>query len=214
MTRVYIIRHCEAQGNKDGKFQGRVDSGISENGIAQLKKLEERFKNIHIDAIYSSPLKRAIFTADAVNKYHGLEIKLENDLREIDGGEFEGNFWKDLPVLFPDRANLWVNEPYRFATQSGESMKDVYTRVTNALINIAKKQENRTIAIVTHGCSIRNILSFIKYGSLDMINEVKWCDNTSVSLVEFDADLKPTLIFENDTSHLNKDLLEFSCKFI
>lgn len=214
MTRIYVIRHCEAQGNKDGKFQGRVDSGISENGIAQLKLLEEKFKNIHLDAIYSSPLKRAVFTADAVNKYHGLEIKLENELREIDGGEFEGNFWKDLPTLFPESAKLWVNDPARFYTQSGESMTDVYERVTTAVKNIAKRQENRTVAVVSHGCSIRNILCYAKYNSIDNINKVKWCDNTGVSLIEFDADFNPALVYENDTSHLNEGLLEFSCKFI
>lgn len=214
MTRIYLIRHCEAQGNKDGKFQGRVDSGISENGIIQLKNLEERFKNVNIDAIYSSPLKRAVFTADAVNKYHGLEIKLNNQLREIDGGEFEGNKWKDLPNLFPEYAKLWVNEPHNFYTKSGESMKDVYDRVSNELLSIARLQENRTVVVVSHGCSIRNMLSFVKYNSLDKISNVNWCDNTGVSLIEFDSDFNPTLVYENDTSHLNEKLLEFSCKFI
>lgn len=214
MTRVYIVRHCEAQGNKDGRFQGKIDSGISENGIAQLKLLEEKFKNIHLDAIYSSPLKRAVFTADAVNKYHGLEIRLNNELREIDGGEFEGNKWKDLPALFPESTKLWVNEPALFYTHTGESMKDVYNRVTSALKSIVVAQQDRTVAIVSHGCSIRNMICYAKYKSIEKLNSIDWCDNTGISLVEFDSDFNPKLIFENNVDHLSENLLEFSKKFI
>ena len=66
-AKIYVVRHCEAAGNKERFFQGRHDSGISGLGDIQLSFLAERFRGIHIDAIYSSPLGRARMTAEAVN---------------------------------------------------------------------------------------------------------------------------------------------------
>ena len=62
---LYIVRHCEAAGNKERFFQGQHDGGISELGEIQLSFLAERFREINIDAIYSSPLTRARMTAEA-----------------------------------------------------------------------------------------------------------------------------------------------------
>lgn len=214
MTRIYIVRHCEAQGNREGRFQGSIDSGISENGIMQLKFLSERFKNIPVDSIYSSPLKRAVFTADAINKYHGLNVKLRDDLREIDGGEFEGVKWKELPALYPEKSNLWINKPHLFATEKGESMKTVYTRAEGAVKDILLKEEGRTVAVVTHGCLIRCLMCFAKGIPFSDINKVNWCDNTGINLIEFDGTGKPSVMFENDINHLSGELLKYSKKFM
>ena len=65
MTRVILVRHCEAQGNTDGTFQGRTDCDISGNGETQLELVALRCRNMPIDVIYSSPLKRAYRTAEA-----------------------------------------------------------------------------------------------------------------------------------------------------
>lgn len=74
LTTIYLVRHCEAMGNINRIFQGHTDEEISDNGRLQLEKLAERFRDIHLDALYSSPLKRAYRTAEAVNRYHQLPI--------------------------------------------------------------------------------------------------------------------------------------------
>ncbi len=90
VTKLYLIRHCEALGNINDTFQGSIDEDITDKGQRQLDKLAERCKNIPFDVIYSSPLIRAVKTAQAADRYHGLEIIVDPAFSEINGGEFEG----------------------------------------------------------------------------------------------------------------------------
>ena len=71
---LYLVRHCESLGNRENIFQGQLDLDISATGEKQLALLALRFRNIPIDAVYSSPLKRAYKTAEAVDLYHSLPI--------------------------------------------------------------------------------------------------------------------------------------------
>ena len=73
-TRIYFVRHCEAEGNFYRLFHGHYDSKITQNGKVQLGYLAERFKDIPYDYIYSSPLNSTMLTAKAVNKYKNLDI--------------------------------------------------------------------------------------------------------------------------------------------
>ena len=85
MTRIILIRHCEAEGNIKRVFQGHTDADISENGRKQLDLLRLRCRNMQIDAIYSSPLKRAYQTAEAINSFRNLTVQIHEDLIEING---------------------------------------------------------------------------------------------------------------------------------
>ncbi|MDE6747219.1 MAG: histidine phosphatase family protein, partial [Oscillospiraceae bacterium] len=109
MLRIYFVRHAEAMGNVQEFFQGRTDCEISERGAKQLEYLAEWFKDVPIERIYSSPLKRTISTAEAVNRHHGLPIIEDERLIEIDGGVWEGKPWAELPVLYPVEYDLWQN---------------------------------------------------------------------------------------------------------
>ena len=88
MTRLYLIRHAQAQGNIDRVFQGRLDGELSARGQEQIKFLARRCKEYGIQAIYSSPLIRAYETAKAVNEYYHLPIFLKKEIIEIDGGYY------------------------------------------------------------------------------------------------------------------------------
>ena len=123
MTRVILIRHCEAEGNVKQIFQGRTDAPITENGRQQLELLALRLRNTKIDVLYSSPLVRAYETAVAVNQYHNLPILQEQGLMELDGGEWEGVPWTDLPEKFPEMAEIWWKTPHEFVSERGESMR-------------------------------------------------------------------------------------------
>ena len=81
---LYLVRHCESLGNRENIFQGQLDLDISATGEKQLALLALRFRNIPIDAVYSSPLKRAYKTAEAVDLYHSLPIIKLPELMEVD----------------------------------------------------------------------------------------------------------------------------------
>ena len=76
MTRIILVRHCEAAGNLNRRFQGHTDAEVTENGKKQLELLALRMRNVKIDYLYSSPLKRAYATAEAINQFHHLRRQL------------------------------------------------------------------------------------------------------------------------------------------
>lgn len=212
VTTLYLIRHCEALGNIRNVFQGSIDEDITEKGRLQLEKLAERCKNIPFDVIYSSPLIRAVKTAQSVNKYHGLEIITDSAFTEIDGGEYEGVKWADLPVLFPDTYDKWRNDFAAFKTEKGEAMTEVFARVKEGTLRVVKENLGKTILIVSHGCAIRNIYCFLRGLSLEEIGICGWTDNTGISCYTFDDDLKPTEVFVNDHKHILDDEATFPHK--
>lgn len=205
MTQIYFVRHAEAMGNVLEFFQGRTDCDLSEKGEKQLEFLAERFKDIPIEKIYSSPLKRAYKTAEAVNKYHGLPITVVDDLIEIDGGVWEGKKWTENEKLYPEAYNDWKNRMWAFHVDGSETMEQVYDRMKAAVAKIAEENRGRTIAVVSHGCALRNYLAYAEFGDIKSLADVGWSDNTAVSLVEYDDELNPRIIFKNESSHLPEE---------
>ncbi len=207
-TDLYIIRHCEAIGNRDRTFQGISDCDITELGKRQLECVAERFKDIKPDAIYSSPLKRAFLTAQAANKYHNLPITKVLDLIEIDGGEIEGISWVDFPETRPELEYAWSFEPHNFHPKGGESMRSVYVRSWKAVKNIISDNQGKTIFLASHGCTIRNILCNALGRKIEQLNTVDWADNTGVFHLRFkNPDELPEVLVFNDVSHLPSDCL-------
>ena len=206
MTTIYLVRHCEAYGNIARVFQGHIDSDISDNGAVQLQRLAERFRDIPLDAVYSSPLRRARKTAEAIDTYHHLPIVLDDDLMEINGGRWEGQLWAELPVLYPEESEHWAHRPWMFAPADGEPMAAVYARMARALTSIAAAHPAQTVAVASHGCAIRNALCWAKGWPIERLGEVAWCDNTAVTVLELDEKLTPRVICENDNSHLDSEV--------
>ena len=90
MGRLYLIRHGETDSNKSFRFQGQTDIELNEKGLAQAELLAEHFKNIRLDAVYSSSLTRARQTAAPLAAVHGLEVQQVEDIKEIAFGKWEG----------------------------------------------------------------------------------------------------------------------------
>lgn len=206
VTTVYLIRHAEAMGNINEIFQGHTDAELSPKGIKQLECLKERFREIEYDAIFASPLIRTMQTAEAVNYYHQLPIITDRGLIEINGGVFEGKPWCELPKLYPEAYTLWEKNHAKFAVEGGESMEEVYNRITLTVTKLAARNYGKSVALVSHGCAIRNFLCYAGDLPHREIDRVEWSDNTAISKIEFDENLKPTIVFQNDASHLNYEM--------
>ena len=96
MTQIYLIRHAEAEGNLYRRVQGHYDGDITERGRKQIDKLAERFRDIHLDALYSSDLRRAVTTASAITRYHDLPLITTPRLREVAMGCWEDRPWGEV----------------------------------------------------------------------------------------------------------------------
>ncbi|MCQ2417957.1 MAG: histidine phosphatase family protein [Oscillospiraceae bacterium] len=207
VTRIYLVRHAEAEGNVKEFFQGNIDTQLTEKGTQQLECLSARFKDVPFEAVYASPLRRAILTAEAVNRYHHLPLSPEYELREINGGRWEGKKWADFPSLNPEQYLHWTNDMWHFCAPDGEAMTEVYDRMIQVMGRIARENEGRTVAVISHGCAVRNFLAYVESGTIEGLPAVGWSDNTAVSLMEYDCEKDSwKLIFKNDASHLPEEL--------
>ena len=203
MIKFYLIRHCEALGNKLKTFQGSTDCDISELGEKQLEFLSLRFHNIHIDKAFSSPLKRAFKTAVAAVSDKGLTVTAEPLFTEINGGDIEGMSFEEFFKNNPSAEDCWDNRPEDFCAPNGEPMKQVYTRMKQGLQKIINDPENdgKAILIASHGAAIRCLLCHIIYNSISHLKETPWSVNTAVSLVTYNNG-SFEIEFLNDDSHL------------
>lgn len=211
MTRVYLVRHCEAQGNLDRIFHGITDTDVTEQGKKQLEALAVRFKNIPIDVVYASPLKRTVATAKAINKYHNCEIITDKRIIEIDGGDIEG---VSLDIVTRDFAELWnvyLNDIANYLPENGESTRDVAERGYNAIRDIVSKNKNKNIAIATHGAFIRMCIPLLAGYELSEIVNIKWMENTGITALDFDDDLNCTVRCYDDCLHIEQSGLELFC---
>ncbi len=202
VTKLYLIRHAEAAGNEKAFFQGTTNTSITEKGMQQLTHLAERFRTIPLDALYSSPLHRAVQTAEAINRFHNLPLQIEPDLHEINGGDMEGKTWDILYAQYPAAFADWTSNLPAFHAPNGEAMTDVYARMQAVLTRIAKAHLGQTVGIVSHGLALRNFLAYVEFNSISHLADVGWADNTAVSLVEYKPASGWTLRFKQDSSHL------------
>lgn len=206
VTTVYLVRHCQAEGNLMMAYQGQTDGAVTEMGRAQLKKLTQASKNWNLSAIYSSPLQRARLTAEAVNENYHLPIVPDDNLMEIYCGDWEGKDWETIFALYRDSYITWETDPKSFVSPGGESMREAYDRIVAAINGHVKDHIGQTIAIVGHSAVFRCYLSYVMFGKLGDLNAIGWGDNTNISKIEFDENLKPTLCYKYDASHLTPDI--------
>jgi broad specificity phosphatase PhoE len=198
-TTLFIIRHPQATGNLNRRFQGHTDTDLTEDGLRQAGILAEHFKNIPLDIVYSSDLKRARVTAEKIAA--GREHKVTPVLREIHAGVWEDKDVMLLPGDYPIESKIWSKQPERFYIEGGETMVDVYNRVSGFLTEITAQNDGKTIAVVSHGCAIRNMLCFIKHGDIAYLREIDWSNNAAISCAEYE-DGCWSIKYMNNEDHL------------
>ncbi len=201
MTTLYIVRHGEARGNVERNFHGWFDSELTENGRAQIGRLPAYFKDIQLDAAYSSDLKRTKETAEVVAGEKGIPVETRADLREIHGGRWEDVPWDDLPIRFPESYGHWLERPHLLEMPEGERMTAFQDRIYNAVLDIARKNEGKNVLIATHGTAIKVLLCRVRGIPLSAMPGESWCDNASVTVLEADGETIRVTV-DGDNSHL------------
>lgn len=201
MTRVYFIRHAEAEGNLHRVAQGHLDGKITQRGYQQIAALSKRFEDIHVDAVYASDLLRTRTTAEAVYVPKNLPLHTSENFREIFMGDWEGQPWQVLYDTEPEQIDAFNNHPQNWHPHGGETPYQVVERFTAKLNELVAKHDGQTIVIVSHGCALRFMLAMFEGVGIEGVGSTMHGDNTCVSLVEF-TDGKTTVIFRDDNSHL------------
>lgn len=202
MTRIYFTRHGETEWNKQLRFQGSMNSELTEKGILAAELLSGRIEEIDIDYIISSPLMRAYHTAEIVRGNKNIEIIKNDGFKEINLGDFEGLRYDEIKLNCGDVLNKIENDPFNNRYPNGENLIEFYKRVERAFKEVIDKYRDKNTLIVAHGGTIKCIESYIRKFQINknwMGNIVKNC---SLSCIEVNENNEIKEIFYDDTEHL------------
>lgn len=140
--KIYVTRHGQTDWNVQGKTQGRADIELNEVGIKQAKQTKEELKNIDIDLIICSPLKRAKKTAEIINEGRNIPIIFDDQIIERNFGEFEGE-----KIKFDEFWDYNAHPRY----QRAETIQEIISRISNFLDKIKEEYKDKNVLLVTHG---------------------------------------------------------------
>jgi probable phosphoglycerate mutase len=154
VTRIHLIRHGETEWNRELRWQGHSDPPLNERGRDQARGLAVALAHTPFTAVYSSDLRRASETAEIVAASHGLPVRLDSRLREIDVGSWEGFTLAELEARFPEAVARW-QQTGEHGWEHGESHDNMFTRAREAVAAIAARHEDEEIIVVSHGGPIR-----------------------------------------------------------
>ncbi|WP_315080318.1 histidine phosphatase family protein [uncultured Clostridium sp.] len=198
MTTLFLTRHGETEWNIAGRLQGSKDSPLTERGLNQAKSLRDRLKNEKIDIIYASPIKRALDTAKIISEPNNTPIVTCDELKEIRFGEYEGKYIKDLPQMGEHNfLEEMFSGNHEVKGTDGETLLDVKNRTFKKLESILEKENNKNILIVTHGMTLKVIMSYFT----EFEGELKGVyGQASLTKIVRDKD-EFNILSKNDRSH-------------
>jgi alpha-ribazole phosphatase len=159
MTSVWVIRHAEPDESVKGRCYGSLDTSLSPAGLQQAARLAQRLIAEPFTAVYSSPRRRAMETAEAIAAPHAPAVTILPDFRELNFGDFEGRTYDDIASTHPDLYRQWMETPTQVQFPNGENFAQMRTRVLTAYRTLLLQHPAQTIALVAHGGVARIILA-------------------------------------------------------
>ncbi|WP_163324391.1 histidine phosphatase family protein [Draconibacterium mangrovi] len=185
-TEITIIRHGETVWNRQKRIQGQRNSKLSENGITQAELVAEALAKREFDVLVSSDLERAVETANIINKQLVLPHEYNVNLRERSFGIFEGKNFAKIEEKYPEEFRRFKERDAGFVVPGGESIEQMYKRVTSEIEAIALKFKDQKVLIVSHGL----VLEMMMYRTFNLsLNEPRSfsINNSSISSFYIDG---------------------------
>jgi broad specificity phosphatase PhoE len=201
MARIYFLRHGETEWNAEGRVCGRTDVLLSDVGREQACRLAERMKSIRVEALYSSPLRRALDTAHIVGEAMGHTSVVDDRLMELDYGDWEGKTFAEVERADPAAYYAWVADPGSLAPPGGESGEQLVERVVPFFDFIAARYGEASVAVVCHKTVGRLFACHILHAPLAGYRWRVVVDNASLNIFET-VKQGWRVAALNDTSHL------------
>ncbi len=202
MTRFILVRHGQTEWNRVERFRGRADVPLNDVGLAQAAAAGRRVAaEWQPRAVYTSPLSRAVATAEAIAAHFDLPVIPLDGLADIDYGDWQGLTPEEARVRWPDLVHAWYAAPATVQIPGGESLADLRERAMVALRALASAHADETIVLVSHTVVNRVILLAI----LGLSNDRFWRlrqDNCAINVFEAEGG-DFTLAAMNDTCHLH-----------
>ena len=206
-TRIYLVRHGETASNVEGLFRGRSDIPLNDNGLEQARDLADVFRKYPFDAVYSSPLSRAMETAKAIVANRPIAVVSIPDFNNIDLGEWTGRPKSEIEKEYPELWEQWITVPEELVIPGGEKIMSVRKRSFEALQKLTQKHMGGCFAVVSHRAVLKPLIAAI----LNMALPFFWrlhLDTASFTIFEHTEKRGYVLTCFNSTHHLKKYVIE------
>ena len=164
--RIWLTRHGQTDLNKKKYMQGLIDSCLNEKGIEQARRARASIGDIKFDAVYASPLQRAIKTAEIIGNVERDQIIIDQRLIEVDFGKYNNRYFASLGLKM---SLYWLFPEITRAPKTVETLESMIDRASSFLKDIEKK-DYREVLIVCHGGIIRALCGYLE----DRPNGIKW----------------------------------------
>jgi len=185
--RLVLIRHAETMWNRERRYQGRQDPPLSDTGRAQAEALGRLLAKEQIEAVWSSPLRRARETAESIATARGLTVRVDDQFSEMHFGQWEGLTSDEVSAKFPEMYRTWLHTPHLVTVPNGETLSDVRDRALKGLSALRQAHDGGTVALVTHGVTGRILILEALGLGLDRIWSLQ-VSFTGISELEFRDD--------------------------
>ncbi|MGH1397025.1 MAG: histidine phosphatase family protein [Trichormus sp.] len=212
-VRLLLVRHGETEWNRQTRFQGQIDVPLNDNGRQQAQKAGEFLQNVAIDFAVSSTMARPKETAEIILQHHpDVNLELQDGLREISHGLWEGKLEVEIEQEFPGELHRWRTIPAQVQMPEGENLQQVWERSTatwQAIVQTALENQLQTGLIVAHDATNKTLLCHILGLSADNFWNFRQ-GNGAVSVIDYPNGLNglPVLQAMNITTHLSGGVLD------
>jgi phosphoserine phosphatase len=184
MTSIYLVRHGQTAWNKEEIFRGRSEVPLNETGLREASLAAEYFRGMEVQAIYSSPLARALQTAQKIAEEVGQKVVPLEGIIDMSFGTWEGQPLRDVQKSDGERYRQWTEAPHLLKIPGGESLDEVRGRAMAALEEVIRPHSGKTVVLVSH----RVVNKVLICGILGLDNSHFWQigqAETAINLIRF-----------------------------
>jgi probable phosphoglycerate mutase len=204
MLSLFLVRHGQTDLSRANRFCGSIDPPLSAIGTQMAEALGARYGGEQWSAIYASPRQRTIATARPTAARAGLEVRIEDGLREIAYGEWEGRLESEVEHEQAERFHAWATHPGHVSPPGGETGLEIAARVMR-VIELIRERHDGKVLIVSHKATLRVLMCALLGVDVDLYRARVAQKVAAVSIVELKKS-GPLLQVLGDTSHLPPEL--------
>jgi probable phosphoglycerate mutase len=199
-TITILLRHGQTPMSVQKRYAGRSDVPLTDLGVQQAAAAAKRLASVGLDVIVTSPLLRAVQTAEEVATATGAPVVTDEGFRETDFGAWEGLTFAEVWERWPAELTAWMADP-AVAPPGGESFAEVSERVTDALYRVLAARERQAVLIVSHVTPIKMLVAAALLAPPAALYRMH-LDVAALSEIDWYADGPAVLRSFNDTGHL------------
>jgi broad specificity phosphatase PhoE len=197
---VILVRHGQTDWNQEGIFRGRIDVKLNAAGIDEAGIIGAKLSGVDPDAVYSSPLSRALETARSIASFRDKRVTILDELVDFDFGAWQGLSREEAKARYPRVFAKWEKTPEKARIPGAETLDGVRKRVLGGLDSIRAAHPDGKVVIVSHGLINKVLLCAV----LGLANSNFWKikqDNGAISIFTYSS-RGTKLVLLNDTTHL------------